>query len=188
MTHTKQKLFLGVTNDNELYYVEIENRKLGEQEPYLSVTGSTVEAIEAEQGEAEAYERLMDGELWRMAVDQQQTEEGLSEWANNVIAMDGWQSQYDIDQSIDPVQYEGKEYFFDSRSGGQHVIKLEDMKKLFVEVSVYKAIMRLWNEYHLKTAPKWGDKDYGVYNLVMEKQQEEEKLLAVALSVMTNQE
>jgi hypothetical protein len=47
---------------------------------YVSVTANEIEPITVEDAKIRARERLEDGELWRMAVQAEQTEEGLSDW------------------------------------------------------------------------------------------------------------
>jgi len=43
-----------------------------------------------DEAEEEARDSLMDGEIWRMQVQAGQTEQGLEDWVEDVLNMDGW--------------------------------------------------------------------------------------------------
>lgn len=145
---TRQRIYVGITEDNELYYIEIEPKS--ENHKYFAMSGSTIAPIEAVQGEQEAKERLEDGELWKMAVESGHTTLGLDDWVELVLSTDGWESQFDFDYDISPTDYDGKEYHWDNRSGGQH--EESKFKHLFISQELLTELQNLWKEYHLKEA------------------------------------
>lgn len=72
----KQTIFVGVTTDNELYFINIEQPT--PEHNYFAMSGDSYRLIEEKQGEIEARERLEDGELWKMAVESDSTTSSLS--------------------------------------------------------------------------------------------------------------
>ena len=62
---------------------------------YFSVCGTeyggTQHLFTEEQGEEQAQDYLEDGELWRMAVEAQDTTDSLDSWIDHVLNLDGWQ-------------------------------------------------------------------------------------------------
>jgi len=61
-----------------------------------------------DDAEEEAKERLYDGELWRMQVQDEATELGLDDWVEQVLSIDGWQHElccydgcsYELDNGV----------------------------------------------------------------------------------------
>ena len=111
----KHKVFL--TKDNTILIVNI---RYGEAKsnPYWSITANEIEPIGELAGEARARDYLEDGELWKMAVKTGNTKEGLEEWINTILDIDGW--QYVIDCSLYPHSHEidDKYYWYVSSSCG----------------------------------------------------------------------
>lgn len=174
MKSEKQTIFVGVTNDNELYYIEVEQPN-GEDK-HFSMCGTTVEAIEEEWAEAEARERLEDGEHWKMAVESGTTTDGLSDFVETVLATDGWESMFDIDYNISPRSFNGNEYYFSFTAGGQHQIKkYTDFKLMFINPTALNLLMEAWDTYHLKNKKV----------VLPDITQDVEDILQKALAVMT---
>ena len=124
--------------------------KIHEQKPYFSVTGETVRAIEEEQAKSEAWDMLKDGEMWKLAVQEGNTEMGLDDWCNYVLDTDGYEGLFDIDYKLGNAEVKGKTYVFDFQSGGQHVVDPTLIRHYFVPAGVHASINDLWDTYHLR--------------------------------------
>lgn len=146
--NNKQPIFVGITQYDELYFVEIKQPTIDYN--YFSITGTTVSVEEAEQAEQFAREQLEDGDYWKMAVEAGDTELGLNDWVESVLNTDGWESMHDFDYDLSPVEYKDKEYYFSFSAAGQHQEKLEDMKELFISKEDFRVLMNTWDKYHLK--------------------------------------
>ena len=142
----KQKIFAGITEQNELYFLEIEPRSSDHN--YFSMSGETLRPLEAGQAEIDARERLEDGELWRMAVESGTTTQGLDDWINEVLKIDGWESTFDLNNELGRINLDGVDYVFKFSAGGQH--KEEKLKKYFIPKKTFETLMRTWEQYHLK--------------------------------------
>lgn len=143
----KIDLCVGITQDNELYFLEITPKSVG---GYFSMSGRTLRPVEAEKGEKNAKEQLKDGESWKFAVDAGRTTLGLNDWVDLVLNTDGWESQFDLDNSLGSVAVDGRDYYFDYSACGQH--EEENLKEYFIFETLFKNLMRIWKKYHLKKA------------------------------------
>jgi hypothetical protein len=146
--NNKTTIFVGITTDNELYFLNIEQPT--EDHNYFSISGDTYSLIEAEQGEQEAKDGLEDGELWKMAVEGDRTTLSLTDWIELVIDTDGWESMFDFNYDYSPITYDGREYYLNSQSGGQNKVPLSDIKHFAIPQHDYAELLRIWNAYHLK--------------------------------------
>ena len=110
---------------------------------YVSVTANEIQPILRSDAVNRVREGLEDGELWKMAVDADQTELGLTDWVEMVIGIDGELSGFDNSLYDSELNIEGEEYLFDSRSCG----------------CLHEAIKEVTNEFdglislHLKSSP-----------------------------------
>lgn len=145
MEHT---IFVGVTTDNELYFVNIEQPT--SEHNYFAMSGDTYRLIEEKQGEKEARERLEDGELWKMAVEANHTTDSLNDWVEEVLDTDGWESMFDFNYNFSPIEYNSDNYYLDSSAGGQHQVPINDIKYFAIPQSAYAELLRVWDTYHLK--------------------------------------
>lgn len=100
----KQRIFVGITTDNELYFVEVEQPHNGHD--YFAMTGSTYSVIE--------------------------------------------EDMFDIDFDFSPIEYNGKTYYLDNRSGGQHEVPINEMQYHAINPSTHAELLRIWKEHHLK--------------------------------------
>lgn len=84
---------------------------------YVSVTAHEIQPILKEDAVEQVREILEDGDLWRMAVDAQNTELGLSDWVDMVLSADKLNG---FDNSLYPEELiiQNKSYLFDSRACG----------------------------------------------------------------------
>lgn len=152
----KIRLLVGITNENELYFLEISPKY--EEQKHFSMTGFTVSPISEDAGEREARERLEDGEQWRMAVEAGHTCAGLKDWVEEVLNLDGW--QHVLDCSLYPDEFnhtDGNTYHFISQACGQHQEK--ELKHYLIDKENFDYLMMLWDKYHLKkeivVLPDW---------------------------------
>jgi hypothetical protein len=143
----EEQFFLGITEDNELYSIEI--APVSEEHDYFSICGQTDRPIEYSDAVNRTRESLEDGELWKMAVEGDNTEMGLDEWIEYVIINDGKVSG--IDNSCLPDEYtdeHGEVWLFEGCSGGQH--KEEKLKEYFISKQLFEDVMAVWEKWHWK--------------------------------------
>lgn len=110
-----QKVFL--TADNTILIVEASTDGTHHTNRYVSVTADEISPLSYEDAKERSRESLEDGELWKMAVQAGHTEQGLSDWVEQVLSI-GEISQ--VDNSLYParVSIDGEDYVFDSLSCG----------------------------------------------------------------------
>lgn len=146
------KLLAGVTESNELYFLEIDptnDKRNGYNE--FSMCGNTVTPITAEEIE-ERDSNYLDGEelyFWKQAVEAGSTTESLDDWIAQVREEGG---SVDLCSDIYPVDIDGTEYSFEYRSAGQHQEK--SLKAYFIPETLYHDLMKAWDMAHLKDTDK----------------------------------
>ncbi len=157
-----ESIIIGVTEDNELLDVEINNRVGFFGEPDTSrgftMSGNTVEPITLKEAKKEAFE------TWRGLFDddpEQLTEmnermgtnfRSPKSGAKFVLESDGELHGFDNSTLTDEVRYKGKDYLFRSGGGGQIGLD-QKFKKLFVPKETVQHLKCLWDKYHLKKLP-----------------------------------
>lgn len=148
----KTKILAGVTNDNELYFVEIE--KQTKDHNYFAMSGFTVRPIELENAKDQSRESL------QSLIDDEISMSELPAWyfkdsddlVDYVIDNDGNLSGIDTSLYPGSVEVDGVEYVFESGSAGQHVEK--ELKEYFIDKTDYNILMSVWEKYHLKSDVK----------------------------------
>lgn len=143
---TKHKLLVGITQNDELYFLEIERQHQGHD--YFAMSGFTVRPTTREEAEEETRNNLKDGELWQQAVQAGNTELGLNDWVDYVIESDGDICMFDNSLFDEEITIDGVEYLFESCSCGQH--EVEDLKHYFIDRKLFDLLMKIWKKYHLK--------------------------------------
>ena len=121
---------------------------------YFSVCGTeyggTQYLFTEEQGEERAQEYLEDGELWRMSVESESTTQGLDEWIEDVLNIDGWQH---VIGDVEEIQTKAGEWLYTTHQSGGQInmhLKPSDFIKTFIPMSDIETIFKYWSEYHLK--------------------------------------
>lgn len=143
----EKTIFVGITNDDELYRLNIEIEERNGIKNYFSMTGETV-GLESEENLKQYAQDSLEGEFWQQAVADGQTELGKYDWVDYVLDTDGWESMSDIDYTLSPVEIDGEDYYFTWQSAGQH--EVNEFKKLFISEELRKELMDLWKKYHLE--------------------------------------
>lgn len=181
MTTKEIKILAGITKNDELYFIEINNKE------YFSMTGFTVRPLFLEDAIRQNRESLEDGELWRQAVEAKQTELGLNEWIDYVIEYDGNITMIDTSLFQEEITIDGDEYIFESQSCGQH--QENELKKYFIDEKLFTELMKLWEQYHLKVLSKNSTAE-DIYNWAKEisQQQDINKLLTEAVNFINGNE
>ena len=144
--YTRKILVGRNTNDNLIYVLEIDTTR-----GYFAITydGYDDVLLDDESGERTAREYLEDGELWRMQVAAEKTEESLEDWIEEVIDSDGWT------EVIGDVQFvgekNGNEYYARLTScgagSGKDYLEIDELKiKKKDLVKIAKAV----DELHLR--------------------------------------
>ena len=144
-----KKIFAGITEDNEFYFIEVEPRTEKKEgfDTYNSFTAFTVKPIKKEDAIAYCKERLQDGEFWKQAVADGRTVLSQEDWINQVIEEDELNG-FDNSLLTDEIDIDGVDYLFESQSCGQHQEK--ELKVYFIPKENFDSIMNLWDIHHLK--------------------------------------
>jgi hypothetical protein len=142
----KKTILAGVTPDDELYFLEIDPKSATHD--YFAMSGFTVTPLNYGEAVEQTRERLEDGELWRMAVEDKSTTLELDEWIDYVLETDGEISMIDNSHFPETITANGVDYIFESGSCGQHEEK--ELKEYFIQKNIFNTLMRTWEQYHLK--------------------------------------
>jgi hypothetical protein len=142
----KKTILAGITQENELYFLEVEPKHEGHN--YFAMSSFTVKPTPKEDAERLNREMLEDGELWKQEVEAGNTELGLSEWVDYVIDSDGDLCMIDNSLFDEEVEVDGDTYIFESGSCGQH--EEHDLKHCFIPEQTFNDLMSIWKEHHLK--------------------------------------
>ena len=142
----KKTILAGITKDNELYFLEIEPKS--EEHNYFSMSGFTVRPTLRSEAVKQAREQLEDGEIWKQAVEAGTTVDGLEDWIEEVLLIDGELAGIDNSLFEEEVEVDREDYIFESGSCGQH--EEEDLKHYIIDKKLFTSLMAIWKEYHLK--------------------------------------
>jgi len=181
----KINILAGITENNELYFLEIDNnndRRNGYDE--FSMAGFVVEPILLEDAHREVREYLEDGEAWREAVKSERTQLGLYDWVESVIDNDGQLAGFDNSLFDEFVEVDGQEYIFKSKACGQH--KEKNLKHYFIEKEVFNILMNIWSQYHMKTIPTYEPVATTIKN-IMKIKQDISALAVKAIKLINNE-
>ena len=142
------KIFIGIDKYNELVYLQWDKAE-NQQRNMFSLSGGTYrDPITEGKGEENARKYLEDGELWQMADQSGNTTSGLSDWVEEVLSIDGW--MHTLGDVEDFGEYENETMYMQLSSCGQHRLKDEEYKVLFIDSEDLDIISELWDEKHLK--------------------------------------
>jgi len=141
-----EKIFAGITDNNELYFLEIEPKT--EKHNYFSMSGFTVKPIKEDDAIKQVKEGLEDGEMWKQAVESNATEMGKEEWIEDVLSIDWELSGFDNSLLDNEISVNGENWLFESQSCGQH--EEEELKEYFIDKELFSSLMDIWKKYHLK--------------------------------------
>jgi len=110
--------------------------------------------ITDESGEEMARQQLEDGELWKMSVQESNTEQSKEDWIDEVISVDGW------DLTLGDIHEIGDDKFVQLIGGGQIDVsrKFDKWQKLLIDEKDLKIILKAWKELHLTDFNKMTDK------------------------------
>ena len=138
------KILVGVTKENELYFLEISNEK------YFSMSGFTIEPLELEEAKKQSYESIKN-----LVEEETRDISGLylrniDEIVEEVIKSDGNLSGLDTSLFSEEIEANGDEYVFLSQSCGQHELKAEEIKTFFIDEFLFINLLIMWKAYHLK--------------------------------------
>ncbi len=118
------------TKNDSILIVEAKTEGCGGRQ-YVSVTAHEISPIKKEDAKEHVREGLEDGELWKMAVEADKTEMGLSEWVDYVINTDGDLSGFDNSLYDNEMTIDGEDYIFSSDSCGCLHDQINKVTKLF---------------------------------------------------------
>ena len=147
-----KKLLVGITQDNELYFLEIDTTN-GKRNGYneFTMSGFTVRPITREDAITQCKE-MLDEDQWKQAVEANSTTLGLNDWIKYVIDSDGELVGFDNSLFNNEVEVDGIDYLFSSESCGQH--EEDDLKHYFINSNLFKQLMKIWKQYHMKELPE----------------------------------
>lgn len=148
------KLYIGVTNDDELLYIDWDKAD-NEQRKRFSLSGGTYREPKTEtEGEEEARETVSSFDYWDELYNIKNIPSVLignidyKKVAEQVINIDGWENTNGEYSHFGEV--ENEEIYLNYSSGGQHREELENLKDLWISKEDFKKINSLWSEEHLK--------------------------------------
>jgi hypothetical protein len=156
------KICIGMTEEKQIVYAELNIRKNN----YFSITHTTLrDLITEEEGEQRVREYLEDGELWRMAVEAENTTQSLEDWVEEVLSVDGWEVQLDSSYF---GEYEGVSYYSTWDSFGASI---DDFKKEFKILLISQEDLDLIiasDKLHIKDFKKYTKKDKELFGKIKE--------------------
>ena len=147
MTETTKRILVGITQDDELYFLDITTERDGK--PYFSMCGDTNKPITLEEIEDrnESYLEDEGEEFWKQAVASGNTYDSLHNWLKQA------KNKMDIvDCSIfdSEVEVDGQTYRFEAMSCGQHRLEVSDIKHFFIPRNTFRRLIMAWDKYHMK--------------------------------------
>ena len=147
------KILVGVTQDNELYFLELTKRNT-----YFSMSGETVIPLDIEEAKERSYNSIKE------SIEEETRDinplfvRDIDEVTEQVLAIDGELHGLDISLFPENIEVNGTEYVFESGSCGQH--EEREFKKMFIDEKAFSEFMKLWEQYHLKELPKNSTADW----------------------------
>lgn len=173
----KKRIFAGVTEDKELYFLEVETTTRNGYNEF-TMSGFTVKPVTEE--EKEEYENnYLDGEelyFWKQAVQADGTTLSLDDWIEEVR-----EGGDHMDTSLYPYtsEVEGETYYFESQSCGQH--EVDNLVYYAIPKATFKKYMQLWKTYHLKPVDKMTPTDRETLSKILGNHQNEESAVIKAV-------
>lgn len=147
------KIYIGVTKDNELYYIEWD-KVYNQQRKTFSLSGGTYgDPVTETQGEENARETLRDSSYWD-ELGMINRESFLTDFidfdevADHVINTDGWENTNGEYNHFG--EFNGEEIYLSYSSGGQHKEEIKDLKECWVSEEDLKQVYKHWDNEHLK--------------------------------------
>lgn len=150
---TKDKIEICVgCSDYDVYTLELTLRHTysSSQDQYFAISGDvlTRSVFTEETGESRAKEYLTDDkELWKQAVEADNTEEGLEEWAEQVLRMDGWHT---VLGDVIEVDIDGETYYTENTGGGQIDDCFDNLVDTDLSDNEIETIKKGWEQLHGK--------------------------------------
>jgi uncharacterized protein YqeY len=163
--HKQEPLIIGLTEDNNIYYVNVNNNRNhwnGQPEPSrgFSMSGSTADILtysEAKKYAKEFWEdffhdkREMDDMNERLGTNFRSAKSA----SQHVLNVDGELAGFDDDRQLGEVDYKNKKWIFQSQSGGQidDYMNPDKLKRIYVDEKTLTQLRDMWKNYHLKKLP-----------------------------------
>lgn len=120
------------TQDDEILIIKAQVGGIySNKKPNIAVYVDVITPLNVEEAERRAKESLEDGELWKMAVDNDNTTLGLDDWVDYVLDTDGWESTIDNSLYNKEIEIDGENYIFDSLGFGGY---REEISKQYPEL------------------------------------------------------
>jgi hypothetical protein len=149
------KLYIGVTKNEELYYIDWDQVDNEQRKTFSLCGGSYNEPLTEEQGEEKAREVLESGEYWEdLGYLEGKGNNPLLNFidfkalSDQVLNIDGWEN---INGEYEHFgEYEGEEVYLNYSSGGQHKEEIKDLKECWVNEEDLKKVYSFWDKQHLK--------------------------------------
>lgn len=178
----KKTLLAGVTEDKELYFLEMKITDRNNS-PELTISGFTVMPVTEEEKE-EYDSNYLDGEelyFWKQAVEADNTTLSLNDWIEEVR-----EEGDHMDCSLYPntSEVDGETYYFQSQSCGQH--EVEKLDYYAIPKATFKSIMQLWKIYHMKPVDTMKPEDKKLLDSIMTYSQNEEVEVIKAVEYINN--
>jgi len=148
------KLYIGVTKDDELYFIEWDRVKNQQKNTFSLCGGCYNEPVTEEEGENKAREVLNNSSYWEdlgylsNSPNILTSHINFNEVAEEVLNIDGWENTNGEYSHFG--EYKGEEIYLNYSCSGQHKEEIKDLKECWVEKSDLKKVYSLWDNEHLK--------------------------------------
>jgi hypothetical protein len=183
------KILTGITKDDELYFVEIEQQT--KEHDYFAMSGFTVKPIELGEAREQAHNsiaQLIGDEISRSELPEWYFKD-VDELVDYITATDGSLSGIDTSLLTDKIEVDDVDYVFESGGCGQH--QAQDLKHYFIDKTEFAVLMSIWNKYHLKSNVKFNaiertviDKMFELGYYKSDKSQDLDSLLVEAIRII----
>lgn len=160
----KKEILIGKNSNNYAVILGIDTYE-GDRFTISGTEYDLNDVFNSEQGEEKARDYLEDGELWKMAVEADNTTDSLEDFNNEVINIDGWE------HVLGDVEYIDNDLYCLWGSWGQiRDSPDKDIKQgnYLITQKELNLIMKMWDKYHLKDVEKLSTKDIKQINKVIE--------------------
>lgn len=150
----KKQILIGLTKDMEAVVLEIDTDSLHSQKPYFSISGETYRMDDlitsGEEGDERAREYLEDVEMWKIIVQEGNTNLGKEDWIDSVLETDGWETVLGDIYEIGKCHLGENCWCFLGSCGQIDVPEDDDFYILRVSKDKLDKIRTAWKKLHLK--------------------------------------
>lgn len=151
----QEEIFVGITEDDSLFFIDIRNRDRSRSD--FAMSGDTVRATskrDAKEQSRQSFESAIEDEgLAAFGERVGKKFRSLNSAVNYAIDTDGELHLFDNSTLTDEITVNGVDYLFQVEGGGQNEYNFDKLKVSFFDEAVLKWLKSFWKKYHLKELP-----------------------------------